>query len=148
MKYHCMVEAFAKAINFTSSELVKSLGHDGLGNFPHTQIQRTHHVQEILDVASDAGMWFAPIELVPVSRDPRTGKQFEIWVGDSPSANFDRFRSYLNDTVGVIIGMRGTLGHAVYWNGKECEDDRGQWELWGDDTDFVPAVYWRAVWNT
>ena len=147
MKYHCMVEAFARVLDITSKELVSKLPHNGLGNFPGTEIQKTHHVQEILDVASKMGCWFCPIELVPVSYDPKTKKRFEIFFGDAASANFNRFRYYLNNSKGVIVGMRGPAGHAVFWSGKKCEDSRGKWELWSDNTDFVPAVYWRAMWN-
>lgn len=147
MSYHCMVISFARVLGITTEALIDQLLHDGLGKFPGTQVQRTHHVQEILDVACNMGCWFAPVELIPQSFEPKTRRPFEVIFGDGTvSANFDRFKDYLKDSKGVIVGMRGRNGHAVYWNGHECSDQRGSWVLWGKNTDFVPSMYWRAVW--
>lgn len=149
MKYHCMIDAFAKAMRITPQELAEALPHDGKGTFPGTNIQRTHHVQEMLDVSSDFGLWFSPIELVPQSYDPYTRKVFQLYFGDGTvNANFQRFKSYLHASRGVIVGMRGEEGHSVYWDGRRCHDHLGCWELWGDDSDFAPGMYWRAVWIT
>lgn len=149
MKYHCMVSAFAKAMNLMPEELVGMMLHDGLGTFPDTNIQRTHHLQEIIDVGSKIGVWFCPIELIPQSIDPETQTTFQIGFGNGTvSANFSRFIDYLAVSKGVIIGMRGRSGHAVYNNMGKCFDDEDTWwKLWGVETSFVPAVYWRAVWK-
>jgi hypothetical protein len=142
-----MVNAFAKALWLSPQELVDKLRHDGLGTFPGTSIQRTHHVQEILDAASDMNVWFTPVELVPQSFDPATKTAFPIYFGDDMADNFARFRAYLKTSKGVIQGMRGRTGHAVYWDGQ-CHDNRGSWSLWAEGNDFLPSVYWRMVWTT
>jgi len=142
-----MVNAFARCLTLSPQELVDQLGHDGLGMFEGTTIQRTHHVQEILDVASDMGVWFTPVELVPQSFDPKTKQAFPIHFGDM-SGNFERFQAYLKTSKGVIQGMMRGQGHAVYWNGHECFDNRGNWSLWREDNEFLPGVYWRALWTT
>jgi len=147
VNYHCMINAFARVLDVTPDLLVNELSHNGLSTFPGTDIQRTHHIQEITDVCSKLwGYWFAPIELVPQSYDPQTGQRFKLFFGDGTvSANFDRFQSYLQTSDGVIIGMRGLIGHAVHNDRGMCFDNHGQWKLWAEGTDFVPAVYWRAI---
>lgn len=150
MKYHCMVNAFAKAMGLSPQELAEALPHNGLGMFEGTDIQRTHHVQEMIDVASEIGIWFCPIELVPTSTTADHKQVFRIFFGDGTvSSNFDRFRSYLNTSRGVVLGMRTDVnqGHAVYNDRGRFFDDRGAFEPWDEKYNFSPGVYWRAVWT-
>jgi len=149
MNYHCMVNAFALAMEIGEAELVVRIGHDGLQNFPDTAIPRTHHVQEMIDVGAELGCIFTPIELVPVSI-VRDGDlvQYPLWFGkqDDLVANFTRFKGHLKTGPGVILGSRLGSGHAVYWDGEKCIDKSGEFELWGDGTDFEPGVFWRVLW--
>lgn len=148
MKYNCVVDAFAKAMRISANELVKLLPHDGLSQIPGQDIQRSHHIQEIIDIASARGIWFCPIELAPQALYPQINQRYPIFFGEDIVGNFKRFKKYLKDSKGVITGLRGKTGHAVYWNGTECQDSRGNWDLWSGNADFAPDTYWRAVWAT
>jgi len=146
VSYHCMVDAFAKTMCMTPQELVDDLPHDGRSVFPGTQIERSHHIQEIIDVASYKGVWFCPIELVPQSFDPDTRKNFQLFFGDGTvSSNFDRFKRYLKESEGVIIGMRNNIGHAVFCYNGVCHDDHGEWRLWSDGNNFLPSIFWKRL---
>lgn len=138
-----MVTAFARALKIEPEYLLQNLEHDGLGFFEGTTVQRTHHVQEIMDVAVALGCVLCPIELVPRSTNGRD--VFNIFFGDGTvAANFDRFKMHIDGNEGVIQGEMNGEGHAVYWDGEKCIDSRGEWNLWGND--FAPGVFWRAVW--
>lgn len=146
-----MVKAFATLFACTEESLIEQLGHDGKSTFPGSTSQRTHHAQEMVEVAFGYGIALTPIEIFPVSTDGYA--RFQIFFGahGDVEANFDRFREHLAATKnGVIQGMREDehLGHAVYWDGEMCVDSKGRWPLWGDGTNFMPSVLWRATWIT
>ena len=146
-----MVEAFATLFGETQEKLIQVLGHDGKQNFPGSNTQKTHHAQEMIDAGLQFGYALTPIEIFPRSTDGYA--TFNIFFGahGDVEANFDRFREHLAATKnGVIQGMRESsrIGHAVYWDGSMCYDHKGSWQLWGDGTDFMPSVLWKATWIT
>jgi len=150
MSYHCMVTAFARAFRMTPEELVELLPHDGLGKFPGTDHDRTHHVQEMIDVAEELHCYVTPIELVPQSTTADGQSTFQIWFGDEDDGNFKRFKSYLRTSTGVVLGMnvQHGIGHAVFNDRGIFVDHRGQFEPWAVDSYFSPGVYWKTKWTT
>ncbi len=148
MRYNCVIYAFARAIKVSPEELVEALPHDGLSQLPDSNVQRSHHIQEIIDVASEKNIWFCPIELAPQALYTQVNRVYPVFFGNDIVGNFKRFKKYLKDSTGVVTGIRGRIGHAAFWNGERCEDDRGNWDLWEPDGDFTPSTYWRAVWAT
>lgn len=147
---NCMVNAFAKAMRLSPQKLVEALQHNGLDVFEGTNIQRTYHVQEMIDVASKIGIWFSPIELFPKSTTVDYKQVFPIFFGDGTvSANLARFRVYLKNSRGVVLGIRTDVnsGHAMYNYQGTLFDERGSFKLFDPKSDFSPIVYWRVVWT-
>lgn len=146
MSFHCMVNAFSLALNMTPAELVVRLGHDGKATHPGTEIQVSHHVQEILDVSADINIWFTLIELLPsniVQQDDLV--RFPLFFNDEMQNNLERFNRYLSNSRGVLLGTQRGVGHAVYWDGKNCIDGEKRFGVWDDKEPFEAMVYWRQV---
>jgi len=144
-----MVRAFAKYLEMEPDELTKRIGHDGTATFSDSEVVRSHHIQEIIDICLEEHQPVVPIEFAPLAVFVKEGKRFPIIFGDDMTANFDRFRAHLSTSRGVIQGGLDVddkqIGHAVYWSGSQCVDHHGVWELWGEHIPFIPSVYWRSV---
>ncbi len=155
MGLHCIVTAAARLAKESPEQFVKRLSHDGSKTYPDSDVVRTHHIQEIIDGLLDRGVALCPIQLMPTAvvspdllseGDSRTPKGYVVYFGDGTvSGNFDRFKSHLKGNEGIITGMLGPTGHAVYFDGEYCHDSRGRWQLWV--AEFDPSEFWRAVWT-
>ena len=143
-----MITAFGRALGISTETLMSAIGHDGTALFPNSTTVRSHHVQEILDVAHSLGALLTPIELVPQSYHHGINYPVSFGPDNDPSPNFDRFKKYVSLYKGVICGARKStsVGHAVYWDQKLCHDSSASWELFSDKGDFVPGVFWIVTW--
>jgi len=146
--FHCMVNAFARSLRMTPAELVLKLGHNGMGTFPDSNIQKTHHFQEMVDVGYEEGCHYVTIEMMPQSMTSDGSEVFPILFGPDVIDNFNRFQQYCHVSKGVILGEKGGLGHAAYWDGRFCHDDSGVYDIWDGESPMAPRVLWREVWTT
>ncbi len=60
-----MVRAFAKYLHMLPDELTERIGHDGTDTFPDSEIVRSHHIQEIIDICIEEHAPVVPIEFAP-----------------------------------------------------------------------------------
>jgi hypothetical protein len=146
--FHCMVNAFARSLQMAPSELILKLGHNGRGFFPDTNVEKTHHFQEMVDVGFKEGCNYVTIELLPKSMSPDGSEVYPIMFGPEPADNFVRFKHYCQISRGVILGNKSGVGHAVYWDGLHCHDAGGAFDMWGGESPLAPFVLWREVWTT
>ena len=121
--WSCLAESAAMALNMPYADLIKEIGHDGseiiFPELPEPGKRRGFHMQEIIDVAIKKGYAVTPIEPLPCST-PDGLKVYTVHF------EIKRFQNHLENTRGIITGMKRKWRHAVYWADSYILDPIGK----------------------
>lgn len=110
--WSCILEAFAMAMDTTTDELIREIGHSGsqimAPALPEPQCRRGFHIQELIQVAIRYGKSVTPFELIPSSLFV-SGDTLKI----TNNLRESEFLSLIRTKRGVITGMSRRTMHAV-----------------------------------
>lgn len=143
--WNCVLASAAMVMEEPIIVLERLIGHDG-SKIIHPELglnarREGFHFQHIIDVALALGYAITPIEAEPV----QTATGHDSYVVDFRDFNssLDRFKAYLENTKGIIIGPTSTgLWHALAWDGEQCYDPQGKTYSF-EDIKIKPMIFWR-----
>jgi hypothetical protein len=129
-RWSCVVTSFAMALGIKVDDLIKSVGHDGSEIVSPDQGpagRRGFHVQECIEIAWLMGFAATEIELFPVSQLVNGHTKMILFPPDAANldGNWDRFRSHVLSSRGVILGRGPNHGHAVAYENGLVSDPGG-----------------------
>ena len=109
----CMIYASAMLLGITPAQVVELTGYNGLG-------RRSHHPQELIDMARRLGKVLLPIERYP--------KCYTDGIEEDVYNEIDadsRFGGYLRQNKGLLYGFKDGQAHMCAWNGQWVYDPHG-----------------------
>lgn len=129
-RWSCLPASFAMAIGVAFDDIISYIGHDGgqivAPGYVEPLNRRGFHIQECVWAAVSLGNAVTPVELEPGLKTPN-GVVLRVHHLGSVDNNWDRFKSLLNTTRGVVEGvMRGTRHACAYENGVIVNPDNGE----------------------
>ncbi len=149
--WSCLPQSVATAMEIPFKTLIEKIGHDG-SEFVYNDktFRRGFHIQECIDVATELGISFVPIEL----HYALTPNGLETYVIGSKEAQGRRFKQYLDTTSnGFFEGMSldtrcHPIGHAAAWVHGRVVDPRGVNYNFEDRAanNFSINRFWRVLW--
>ncbi len=140
--WSCLLASAAMALDTTTQDLVEMIGHDGsviiFPDLPEPRRRRGFHYQEIVDCAIKLGYSVTPVESLPYAT-PDGKLEFPV---DFKISNEKRLWDHMKGTQGIITGLSGNRGHAVYWDGVQVYDPRGRIYPF-HECDMIIDTYYR-----
>ncbi len=148
--WSCLPIAVATALDIPFADLIKQIGHDGSELvYNDKTMQRSFHVQECIDVATNMGVACVPIEC----HYALTPNGLERYIIGTEEEQLKRFQSYLDKTErgffeGMSMGKGPIKGHAVAWVNNRIVDSKGRTFKYKDRLEHKIAIsrFWRCLW--
>ena len=127
-----MATAFAMALGIEVSKLIDSIGHDGSeiveADLELEPLRRGFSAQECIEIALVMGFACTQVELLPALIYPSGQKRVITFPhnGGDFHGNWERFRSHVASSRGVIAGTGKRHGHAVAYEFSTVLDPDGR----------------------
>jgi len=142
MPYDCVYHAIANCTGSTVDEIKEEFDYERRSPLPDGR-PRPPSLHEIVDHFMEVGGSLTPIERFPKSTHGG------LTLNDMSDLKAkDRWRTYVEEYEGLLVGERGGVGHMAYddhgtiWDGyrryliHQCEDNG-----------FTPTVLWVLTWQ-
>ena len=131
-RWSCSVTSFAMALEVPVQQLIDEIGHDGstiaFSGLPEPSCRRGFHSQELVKAALMHGFTCTPVELFPVicPKQEHCENSVTVIYGNTIESNWERFRSIINNTIGVLEGQGERCNHAVHYRYGVLWDPGGE----------------------